>query len=115
MISCNEWSTHVSLSPRFLACRYVGSGDNYVYSLSPTTGAVNWRFKTGGALGSTAVSLGGVVYFASQDGYLYVHVHLQRYSVAMINFLRGCATLCCYDYTPAVASLYWYVLTSMLP
>ncbi len=95
----------------------MGSGDNYVYSLSPTTGAVNWRFKTGGALGSTAVSLGGVVYFASQDGYLYVHVHLQRYSVAKITLLHGCATLCCYDYTPVWLrlSLYWYALASVLP
>ena len=55
---------------------YVGGDDGYVYALTPgaTSGTLKWRYRTGGALDSTAASVSGdgtSVYAVSADGYVY--------------------------------------------
>jgi outer membrane protein assembly factor BamB len=50
---------------------YVGSGDGWVYALNATTGLIEWKFLTGGAVSSSPNVANGVVYVGSGDGYLY--------------------------------------------
>ena len=52
---------------------YFGSADNYFYAVSGETGAIQWNYRTGGAieLCSAAIDEDGVVYIGSNDGYLY--------------------------------------------
>lgn len=50
---------------------YFGSGDGYVYSISETSGEVNWKVKTGGAVHSTPALAGGLLYVTSRDRHIY--------------------------------------------
>lgn len=50
---------------------YVGSGDDRVYAVNATTGAEQWSFTTGGAIGSSPAVANGVVYIGSVDRNLY--------------------------------------------
>lgn len=50
---------------------YIGSQDQYFYSVDAENGKLNWRFKTGGEIFSTALIYRNHVYFQSFDGFLY--------------------------------------------
>jgi outer membrane protein assembly factor BamB len=50
---------------------YVGSGDNNLYALGATTGALLWKYTTGGAVESSPVVANGVVYVGSKDNNVY--------------------------------------------
>jgi outer membrane protein assembly factor BamB len=50
---------------------YAGSRDGYFYALDAATGALRWRYRTGGAIMFSAAMKDGVVYFASSDACAY--------------------------------------------
>ena len=50
---------------------YLGNLDQHVYAIDLATGALRWRFKTGGAITSTPLAAGGTLYFGSNDGCVY--------------------------------------------
>jgi outer membrane protein assembly factor BamB len=50
---------------------YFGSGDGHLYALDATSGALNWKFKTGDVVHSSPAYADGVVYFGSWDSYFY--------------------------------------------
>ena len=52
---------------------YVGSDDHHMYSLTRSDGKVEWKFKTGNKVQSTATVSddGQSLYFGSNDGNLY--------------------------------------------
>jgi outer membrane protein assembly factor BamB len=50
---------------------YIGSADHYLYVLDADSGMERWKFKTEGAVNSSAVVHCEVVYFGSDDGHLY--------------------------------------------
>jgi outer membrane protein assembly factor BamB len=52
-------------------CVYVGSGDDYVYCLNATTGAMVWEYTTSGYVESSPAVAGGCVYVGSDDDYVY--------------------------------------------
>jgi outer membrane protein assembly factor BamB len=51
---------------------YIGSTADYkIYCIDAATGNIVWQYQTNGPVGSSAVVVGGVVYQASTDNYLY--------------------------------------------
>ena len=50
---------------------FIGSDDTYAYALDLDTGALVWRFQTGGYVYSSPGVHGGKVFVHSTDGYLY--------------------------------------------
>ncbi|PYX46483.1 MAG: pyrrolo-quinoline quinone [Acidobacteria bacterium] len=50
---------------------YFGSGDGNVYSLNATTGALNWKFKTGDVVHASPAIADGTVFVGSWDSYFY--------------------------------------------
>lgn len=52
---------------------YLGSADNNFYAVNAETGALEWKYTTGGAieLSSPAIDEDNVIYIGSNDGYLY--------------------------------------------
>ena len=50
---------------------FVGSGNHSVYGLDAKTGAVSWRYVTGGEVWVTPTYWRGQVYVGSMDGWLY--------------------------------------------
>jgi hypothetical protein len=48
-----------------------GNRDGYFYALDANSGALKWKFKTGGPIRFSAAYKNGVVYFASDDSYAY--------------------------------------------
>jgi outer membrane protein assembly factor BamB len=52
---------------------YIGCDDAYVYSLQPSNGAVRWKFKTKGKIGTSSPAIGadGNIYIGSSDGNVY--------------------------------------------
>lgn len=50
---------------------YIGSADGHIYSVEAATGAVRWKFKTGGRVRSTPLVHEGRVYAGSWDHHLY--------------------------------------------
>jgi outer membrane protein assembly factor BamB len=52
------------------AYEFVGASDGLLFALDPATGREKWRFKAGSKAGTPAVAK-GIIYFGSDDGYLY--------------------------------------------
>jgi eukaryotic-like serine/threonine-protein kinase len=50
---------------------YFGSGDGNVYSLNATSGALNWKFKTGDVVHASPAIADGTVFIGSWDSYFY--------------------------------------------
>ena len=52
---------------------YVGSDDKFLYAMNPASGALKWKFQTGGRIGYTALAVGSdnTVYVASEDNAVY--------------------------------------------
>lgn len=50
---------------------FIGSADNYVYSLDANSGYTSWRFRTNGPIISSPTLADGLLYFGSADGNLY--------------------------------------------
>ena len=50
---------------------YIGSWDNNVYALNARTGALLWKYATGGPVDSAPAVANGVVYFGSWDFNVY--------------------------------------------
>jgi eukaryotic-like serine/threonine-protein kinase len=50
---------------------YVGSVDGALYSIDAQSGALRWRYKTGGAITGAPRVVDGIVYFGSSDHYVY--------------------------------------------
>ncbi len=50
---------------------FFGSGDGNIYSLNATTGAVNWKFKTGDVVHASPAIADGTLYIGSWDSYFY--------------------------------------------
>lgn len=50
---------------------YFGSGDNNVYAVDATTGALRWSFRTGDVVHATPAVVDGVVYIGSWDRNMY--------------------------------------------
>jgi outer membrane protein assembly factor BamB len=50
---------------------YVGSGDDNIYALNASTGALKWAYVTGGDVDSSPTVVGEVVYVGSDDDNLY--------------------------------------------
>ncbi len=50
---------------------YVGSGDDNVYALDASTGALLWKYTTGGSLDSPPTVVNGMVYIGAWDGNVY--------------------------------------------
>jgi outer membrane protein assembly factor BamB len=50
---------------------YIGSYDSSIYSLSLQNGKLNWQYKSGGQIGSTASMVDDRIYFFSSDARLY--------------------------------------------
>jgi PQQ-like domain len=58
---------HTDNAPVVLA----GNRDGYFYALDALTGALKWKYPTGGPISFSAAYKDGVLYFASQDMYAY--------------------------------------------
>ena len=50
---------------------YFGSGDGNVYALNASSGALNWKFKTGEIVHASPAIADGVVFIGSWDSYFY--------------------------------------------
>ncbi len=50
---------------------YFGSGDGNVYSLNATSGALNWKFKTGDVVHASPAIAAGTLFVGSWDSYFY--------------------------------------------
>jgi len=50
---------------------YVGSDDGNVYAIDAASGALHWKYTTGGGIRSSATVDHGVLYVGSSDGYFY--------------------------------------------
>ncbi len=50
---------------------YAGNRDGNLYALDAATGALRWKYQTGGTISFSAAYAGGVIYIASNDGYAY--------------------------------------------
>ena len=50
---------------------YFGSGDHNVYALDQRTGALRWKFATGGRVSASPAVAGGTLYIGSFDGNFY--------------------------------------------
>jgi outer membrane protein assembly factor BamB len=50
---------------------YFGSGDGNVYSLNATSGALNWKFKTGDVVHASPAIADGILFLGSWDSYFY--------------------------------------------
>jgi outer membrane protein assembly factor BamB len=50
---------------------YIGSNDGGVYALDATTGAIDWKTLTGGAVDSSPDVVNGIVYVGSDDKSVY--------------------------------------------
>ena len=50
---------------------YFGSGDGNIYSLNATSGALNWKFKTGDVVHASPAVADGTVFVGSWDSYFY--------------------------------------------
>ena len=50
---------------------YVGSDDKNLYALDATSGALLWKYTTGGSVSSSPAVANGVVYFGSYDNNTY--------------------------------------------
>jgi outer membrane protein assembly factor BamB/predicted Ser/Thr protein kinase len=50
---------------------YIGSWDGFLYAIDAASGYSHWRFRTNGAVMSSPVVSGNLVYFTSTDGKLY--------------------------------------------
>jgi outer membrane protein assembly factor BamB len=50
---------------------YFGSGDGNVYSLDSTSGALNWKFKTGDVVHASPAIADGALFIGSWDSYFY--------------------------------------------
>jgi len=50
---------------------YMGSDDGNLYALNATTGALLWKYTTGGWVASTPAVANGVVYFGGGGSTLY--------------------------------------------
>jgi outer membrane protein assembly factor BamB len=50
---------------------YVGSVDQYLYSLDARSGNLRWRFRTGGPITSAPVVVKDIVYVTSTDRLIY--------------------------------------------
>jgi eukaryotic-like serine/threonine-protein kinase len=50
---------------------YFGSGDDNVYALDATTGAMKWKFKTGDVVHASPAIVDGKLYIGSWDSYFY--------------------------------------------
>lgn len=50
---------------------YIGSGDQHVYALHATTGALKWKFKTGDVVHASPAVANGLVYVGSWDSNFY--------------------------------------------
>ncbi len=50
---------------------YIGSGDQHVYALDASTGALRWQFKAGDVIHASPAVAGGLVYVGSWDRNLY--------------------------------------------
>ncbi len=74
--SCTEDETQ-GTDPCVKKCQdctvYIGSADNNFYAIDAETGALEWKYTTGGAveLSSPAIDEDGFVYVGSNDGHLY--------------------------------------------
>lgn len=68
------WERHLGDKPNEMLARdgrvYVGSDDNYFYSLNATDGTVNWRWRTGGDVVGAPLADDRLVYFVSKDNVL---------------------------------------------
>lgn len=50
---------------------YFGSGDGNSYSVNATTGALNWKFKTGDVVHASPAIADGILFIGSWDSYFY--------------------------------------------
>ena len=50
---------------------YVGSGDGNVYALDAASGALRWKFRTGGVVHASPAVANGLLYIGSWDSYFY--------------------------------------------
>ncbi|MEK6647440.1 MAG: PQQ-binding-like beta-propeller repeat protein [Candidatus Firestonebacteria bacterium] len=50
---------------------YIGTDDFKVYAINASNGALKWSYTTGREVKSTPVRVGNLVYFGSNDGYVY--------------------------------------------
>jgi outer membrane protein assembly factor BamB len=50
---------------------FAGNRDGYFYALDGNTGALKWKFQTGGSITYSAAYKNGAIYFASNDSYAY--------------------------------------------
>ena len=50
---------------------FFGSGDGSIYSLNATSGALNWKFKTGDVVHASPAIADGAVFVGSWDSYFY--------------------------------------------
>jgi outer membrane protein assembly factor BamB len=50
---------------------YFGSGDGNIYSVNATSGALNWKFKTGDVVHASPAIADGILFIGSWDSYFY--------------------------------------------
>jgi outer membrane protein assembly factor BamB len=74
---------------------YVGGADGVFYCLNATTGAEVWKYQTHGPIASCPSIADGVVYVASDDGFLYAFADNQSLAAAGVSQLA---------YGPSVAA-----------
>ena len=67
----DAWDMYLSSPVAAQGAVYFGSGDGNVYAVEETSGALRWKFTTGGVVHASPAYDAGTIYVGSWDSYLY--------------------------------------------
>jgi len=67
----DAWDMYLSSPVAAQGAVFFGSGDGNVYAVEETSGALRWKFATGGVVHASPAYDGGTIYVGSWDSYLY--------------------------------------------
>ncbi len=67
----DPWDCYLSSPAVWKGTVYFGSSDTYVYAVDAKSGALRWKFKTGGVVHASPALSGGTLYIGSWDTYFY--------------------------------------------
>jgi len=67
----DPWDCYLSSPVVWNGAVYFGSGDGNIYALNASSGALNWKFKTGDVVHASPAIADGTLFIGSWDSYFY--------------------------------------------